>query len=136
MRRSQKEIEAHIEKLWEEFWLPLFASEEIDAAPPEPYDVHSPYAKFIAQIKKELADYHDIMSEASKVYHDLTAGNISKPNTMASDVISVAEAVRQDQTREEIQEWIEFAETEYAGYNILEITNNLKEHFNIPNEEQ
>ena len=42
-------------------------------------------------VKNELFDYHGLMEEASKVYHDVTGGNISKPNTAAVHVIAYAD---------------------------------------------
>lgn len=139
MRRSQEEIDAHIKKVWEEFWLPLF-EREIEAPVRVVGGITNDKivmvdARFAEQLKKELTDYHDMMEEASKVYCDVSGGRISKPNTMAVHVISEAEEHRQYWNRQDIKEWIEFAEVEFAGYQITEVIKSLKEHFNIVNEE-
>lgn len=139
MRRSQEEIDTHVEKTWEEFWLPLF-EREIEAPIRVVRGIGRDKivmldARFVEQLKKELTDYHDIMSEASKVYCDVTGGIISKPNTMASAVIGVANERHEEWQRDAIKEWIEFAEVEFAGYQITEVIKSLKEHFNIVNEE-
>lgn len=58
----------------------------------------------LQDIANELSDYHMIMINASLVYEEVTGGNMSKPNYLASSVISeyhnhlqdLAESDRQD----------------------------------------
>lgn len=59
------------------------------------------------QVKRELFDYSNFLEEASKVYSELTGGRISKPNTMAFEVISEAEAV--------FQNWVDEAATKIVN---------------------
>jgi len=42
-------------------------------------------------VKRELHDYSMVMGEVSKVYMHITGGRISKPNTMAHEVIDEAD---------------------------------------------
>lgn len=59
------------------------------------------------QVKRELHDYANMMKEVSEVYDHVTGGRISKPNTLAFEVISEAD--------EHMQFWIdEAARDEYA----------------------
>ncbi len=68
-----------IEQVFNEFWKPILAKEsgEID----------------IAQLKKELFDYHMILGEVPKVYDSVTNGQVSKPNTAADVVIAMNDDV-------------------------------------------
>lgn len=43
------------------------------------------------EIQNELSDYHAVMDEVSEVYLHITGGQISKQNTRASAVISIAD---------------------------------------------
>ncbi len=43
----------------------------------------------VEQVKRELFDYHSLLSEVPSVYLHVTSGRISKPNTLASEVIGV-----------------------------------------------
>lgn len=71
-----KSSELEIEQAWEEFWVPIIMSNgELD----------------IAQIKRELFDYRQFMTEVSKVYDHITGGVISKANTKAAAVRVVFE---------------------------------------------
>ena len=45
----------------------------------------------VEQVKKELADYHDLLHEVPKVYDHITGGRISKPHTHAHAVIAEAD---------------------------------------------
>ena len=55
----------------------------------------------LAQIKRELYDYHMIIQEVPKVYGHVTGGRISKPHTKAHAVIGEAD--------DRMQEWIDEA---------------------------
>jgi len=57
------------------------------------------------QVKRELHDYWQIMGEVSKVYDDVTGGQISKPNAHASAVISAANECTQEWLDDRIAEW-------------------------------
>lgn len=43
------------------------------------------------QVMRELHDYHHLMTQATLVYDHVTGGRVSKPNTLASDVVAVAD---------------------------------------------
>jgi hypothetical protein len=43
------------------------------------------------QIQDELVDYHSFLGNVAKVYMHITGGKISKQNTLAEDVIAVAD---------------------------------------------
>jgi hypothetical protein len=45
----------------------------------------------IDQVKRELHDYHTVLSQVSRVYDHITGGRISKPNTLAFEVITQAD---------------------------------------------
>jgi hypothetical protein len=53
----------------------------------------------VEAIKRELYDYHTLLNEVPKVYSDITGGRISKPNTLASEVIAQADAYFADDLR-------------------------------------
>lgn len=71
------------------------------------------------QVMRELHDYTEFMGQASEVYAELTGGRISKPNTMAFEVIAEADELNSRLTREyvadelqhmtvqEVHEWIQ-----------------------------
>lgn len=62
-----------------------------------------PYGANPFQIQNELDDFHMVIGNVSKVYAHITKGRISKPNTIAEEVISVAEDVLQEILLEELQ---------------------------------
>lgn len=64
------------EKTWTEFWEPLVVKDGV-------LDMD--------QIKRELHDAHLMMGQASEVYMHVTGGMVSKPNTMAFEVIALAD---------------------------------------------
>lgn len=68
-----------IEECWQEFWLPLLESEE----------VREKYPDVFQAMKVELFDYRQMMREVAIAYCDVTGGRISKPNTLAVEVIGV-----------------------------------------------
>jgi hypothetical protein len=45
----------------------------------------------VDQVKRELHDYRMLLNEVPQVYMHITGGIISKPNTLASAVIPVAD---------------------------------------------
>lgn len=68
---------AECDRVFDEFWRDIILPNgEWDAA------AHD-------QVKRELHDYHDLLTEVPKVYDELTQGRISKPHTHAEAVISV-----------------------------------------------
>lgn len=58
----------------------------------------------LEQVKKELFDYRNILSEVSRVYDRITYGNISKPNTKAESVIAVVEDLQNESINEAVRE--------------------------------
>lgn len=55
------------------------------------------------QIKTELEDYAMMLDEVTQVYSSITNGRIAKPNTMAFEVIAVAEDMTNELIREEVK---------------------------------
>lgn len=58
------------------------------------------------QIQDELNDYHTFIGETAKVYDHITGGRISKVNTLAYEVISVADDCYREIYEEEYKEEI------------------------------
>lgn len=56
------------------------------------------------QIMRELHDYHEQMEQVGLAYDDVTGGRISKPNTMAFEVINEVEERTQEALREQARE--------------------------------
>ena len=60
------------------------------------------------QVQNELTDYHMMLEQVTQVYSELTGGRISKPNTMAFEVIGQAnelvEAAIKEYCEEETEE--------------------------------
>jgi hypothetical protein len=56
------------------------------------------------QIQNELDDFHMVIGNVSKVYDHITKGRISKPNTLAEEVISVADDIVTELIMDEINE--------------------------------
>jgi len=82
--------DADVEKVWRDFWAPLL---EKDGA----VDIEA--------VKRELFDYANLLDEVPRVYMHVSGGMISKPNTHASAVISVAddnESERWDEREKEV----------------------------------
>lgn len=50
----------------------------------------------------ELHDYKFLMDQATRVYWDITCGQMSKPNYYASSVIQVADECVEKQVRDEV----------------------------------
>jgi len=87
-----------IDEVWQEFWIDyVFEGKE----------------PTLDQIKAELFDYHNFMSEAAKVYDAVTHGRISKPNTKAEAVIGVYEDCLNESIRDAVDDMVEsyFGET-------------------------
>lgn len=66
-------------------------------------------------VKNELYDCHTMIQEVPKVYCDLTGGRVSKPNTMAFEVIREAEAhfrrCEKSVALEDIEDMAKYAKT-------------------------
>ncbi len=67
------------EKDFEEFWKPIVCKKDGTIK--------------MTQLKKELHDYHNIMSGAAHVYDHVTGGRISNPLTLPEIVCRVADDV-------------------------------------------
>ena len=76
-----KELPPEVVKEFKEFWLEIIC-------PDEGWD--------LAQILRELHDYSNMLREVPKAYCHVTRGRISKPNTLASEVIKVHDEVCND----------------------------------------
>lgn len=59
------------------------------------------------QVKRELFDYHTLLENVPKVYDHITRGRISKPNTLASAVIAIADDLAMADVNEAIREALE-----------------------------
>lgn len=55
-------------------------------------------------VQRELADYSMVMDIASEVYCHLTSNRISKPNTLAKEIIAQVEELQEEHTQEAIEE--------------------------------
>jgi hypothetical protein len=60
------------------------------------------------QVQNELNDYHTILDNVSKVYDHITGGRISKPNTLAYEVISVADDYYDELKSEDVKEELKY----------------------------
>jgi hypothetical protein len=65
-------FDPHVEIIFQDFWKDI-------VAPGGVLDLD--------QVKRELADYYDILHEVGKAYGEITGGRFSKPNTAAGHVI-------------------------------------------------
>lgn len=75
-----------VKKDWEDFWKEICLNEDGTIN--------------LEQIKRELSDFHGVLSEVSKVYENITRGAISKPNTQAKYVIAEVERIHQEELNE------------------------------------
>jgi hypothetical protein len=57
-------------------------------------------------LKDELADYDMVMEHCSEVYYHFSGGRISKPQTLPSEVIAVAEELRSQRDAELVGELV------------------------------
>jgi hypothetical protein len=85
---SDKDM-GEVDKVWKEFWRPLVTRNGKVS---------------LEQVKRELFDYHAMLEDVPKVYDHITEGRISKPNTCASAVISVADELYQQNFEEDWKE--------------------------------
>jgi hypothetical protein len=58
-------------------------------------------------VQAELADYHDLMDRAAKVYEHITQGQVSKTNTLPEVVIALADDVMSKAINEAVSETTE-----------------------------
>ncbi len=87
------------EQDWQNFWEPIMSVAHQQAVDEDDYYMQETALisrAELEQIKKELSDYHDLMTEAGSVYYEITEGRVSKPNTTADAVLSVYEDMRQE----------------------------------------
>jgi hypothetical protein len=75
-----------VDKLWKEFWKPIVCKEDGTVN--------------VDQLKKELADFYFIMTEAPKVYYHVTGGKLSKPMYPADTVCAEADEYYEEHWRE------------------------------------
>ncbi len=81
----------------------------------------------IEQVKKELHDYHILLKEVPEVYMEVSGGRISKPNTLASEVISEfnEQNLNKEITKDDVKMMIN-------DYNTLrELVDALKDYFDL-----
>ena len=60
------------------------------------------------QLKSELYDYHFIIGNTAKVFCELTGSRISKPNTLADVVITVANDVMSENFKRDMAERLQY----------------------------
>jgi len=114
------------EKDFEEFWKPLVCTVHADGS----------YTLDEDSIKRELADYHFVMENTSRLMDELTWGRISKPNTMAFEVIAVVNELETQHQREEILAWLvaleeEHGHTEHRMVTLEEVEKSAHNYFSI-----
>lgn len=102
---KSKKPDAIALQIFEEFWKPLVC----DSAGRLNRD----------KVIVELADFHLVMQEAAKVYHHVTGGRISKPNTLARDVIAVATDVDNEALEQILADEKEAWETKYEEVGLV-----------------
>lgn len=79
----------HIEATYNEFWRDLVETDgKLDPA----------------KVKAELHDYRNFMNEVTHAYCTITGGRISKPNTLASEVITTVQDLMTRDRDEAIEE--------------------------------
>jgi hypothetical protein len=86
--------EPEVDRVFAEFWADI-------VCPDGEWD--------LAQVKRELHDYHIALSEVPKVYCHVTGGRMSKPHYYAEDVIREAdewaEQLAKDSVTDLIEDW-------------------------------
>lgn len=136
-RRTPKpEIEAAVERVWEEFWLPLLARTteiaEIDLT--YFFDSSMP-SRLFKQIKYELFDCHEMMRNTSKLMWLITDGQVSKPLTDADTVASIAEEASKRDAGRNLIEWLETQRDEHEcvsrAWTIDGLIEQVKKDFNV-----
>lgn len=80
---------SEVEQVFNEFWASI-------VMPDGEWDLE--------QVKKELYDYRVFMQTASEVYDHITCGAISKINTKADVIISVADDLVNELIRDALEE--------------------------------
>jgi hypothetical protein len=119
--------DSEVEQNWVEFWRPLL----LEQAPNDLLFIDTNNGA-MEQIKKELHDYHFMMTNTAEVFMEVSGHRISKPNTLARCVLGEAEEVRQEDMRREIKDWIETVQDEIGqSFAVEDIIKNLKEAFGI-----
>lgn len=91
---SDEETQAQVERVWDEFWKPIFSNLKGSDA-------------WLNQVKSELYDYHTLLSNMSELLDNLTNGRISKPFTTPQAVLGVVEEQRQEDIGRQILDWLE-----------------------------
>ena len=61
----------------------------------------------VDRVKRELHDYLVVMTNAAKVYMHVTGGKISKPNTLAFEVIDEADRNREEFLKDFLKDQLE-----------------------------
>lgn len=137
-------------KVWNEFWNPLFERETghklYYPLASRVREVKMPvetFNAFVEQVMKELYDYERLMDNAGTVYEHVTGGMISKPNTIASNVCSVADESYQDNFTRDGAEWLDFLLDDVSDLLVNDeakavwekIRERAREHFNLPTAE-
>lgn len=82
---SDAEVRVEVEKVWEEFWLPIFMRDPLV----EPHI--PPYSPFLEQLKRELFDAHNLMHSLSVIYCEISGSIVSKPLTKPEVVVELAQ---------------------------------------------
>jgi hypothetical protein len=87
------------EKIYKEFWKEI---------------VENPDGSLnLDQVKRELADFKGLMTRATEVFMHVTGGKVSKLNTLAEVVISLADAHIEDICDEAVQDAL-YDELQYS----------------------
>jgi hypothetical protein len=88
--------EKDYEQTYREFWAPILDAPGVDRED---------------RIKRELHDYSFLMDEVPLVYDHVSGGRISKPNTMAFEVINQHDQVCADRATvaHDLRQWVDGA---------------------------
>ena len=88
--------ESEYEKTFREFWMPILTrGGKLD----------------LELVKKELYNYHVIMNNVSTVYMHITGNRISKPNTLANEIIAEHDDLVNELVEERLNELLESQST-------------------------
>src|SRR5688572_10090028 len=98
-------LDPEVEKVWREFWADI-------AAPGGVLD--------LAQVKKELFDFHTAIDNVPKVYRHITGDRMSKITYPASTVIAAADDHWNESLEDERKEWEPEAPREGGGLDVPE----------------
>jgi hypothetical protein len=111
---DEEAMQRAVEACWKEMWEPIIvaaherAEEANDIGLLESADGGFSRAE-LEQVKSELYDFHTLMQNVTRVYCEITGGQISKPLTDPEAVISESQEVGQKHTLLDVLELFDVA---------------------------